>query len=221
MGNNNSGQFKFPKWTNQLPALLGILALGGVIYVVVLLTTVFSPEMSAVGYTPEQPVAYSHALHAGDLDIDCRYCHTDVETTAKANIPPTSTCMNCHKTIKFESEALALVRQSEKDGTPIRWTRVHDLPDFVYFNHAGHVQSGVGCVTCHGRVDRMETVSQVSRLTMSWCLDCHRDSDANIRPEALVTHMTWVPDGDAAELGAKLREENNINPSTDCSTCHR
>jgi len=195
--------------------------LGGVVYIVVLITGVFSPEMSALGYAPEQPVAYSHALHAGDLGIDCRYCHIGVETTAKATVPPTSTCMNCHATIKTESAALALVRESAATGEPIPWVRVHDLPDFVYFNHAGHIQSGVGCVSCHGRVDRMTVVEQAEPLNMAWCLTCHRNPDASLRPQEFVTDMDWVAAGDAAGLGAELRAAHNINPSTDCTTCHR
>ena len=174
-----------------------------------------------MGYAPEQPVPYSHALHAGDLGIDCRYCHTSVETTAKANIPPTATCMNCHSTIKTESEKLALVRQSAEVGVPIQWVRVHDLPDYAYFNHAGHIQSGVGCVSCHGRVDRMEVVEQVKPLTMGWCLECHRNPDANIRPNEFVTVMDWVAEGDPAVLGAELRAKHNISPKTNCTTCHR
>ena len=214
-------KFIFPKWTNRLRELSAVLALGGLVYAVVLFTVLFSPQTSAVGYAPEQPVAYSHALHAGDLDVDCRYCHTSVETSARANLPPTATCMNCHATIKTESEALALVRESHETGEAIPWVAVHDLPDFVFFNHAGHIQSGVGCVSCHGRVDRMEIVEQVEPLTMGWCLSCHRDPDANIRPKEFVTDMEWVAEGDPAVLGAELRRTHDINPSTNCTTCHR
>ena len=214
-------KFVFPKWTNWLREASAVLAIGGLVYATVLITGVFSPEMSAIGYAPEQPVPYSHALHAGDLGIDCRYCHTSVETTAKANIPPTATCMNCHSTIKTESEKLAVVRKSAETGEPIKWVRVHDLPDYAYFNHAGHIQSGVGCVSCHGRIDRMEVVSQVKPLTMGWCLECHRDPDANIRPREFVTDMAWVAEGDPAVLGAELRKTRDINPKTNCTTCHR
>ena len=216
-----SEKFVFPKWTNWLREASAVLAVGGLVYATVLITGVFSPEMSAMGYAPEQPVPYSHALHAGDLGIDCRYCHASVETTAKANIPPTATCMNCHSTIKTESEKLAVVRQSAETGEPIQWVRVHDLPDYAYFNHAGHIQSGVGCVSCHGRVDRMEVVEQVEPLTMGWCLECHRNPDANLRPREYVTDMEWVAAGDPAVLGAELRVKNDISPSTNCTTCHR
>ncbi len=216
-------KFVFPRWTNRLREISAVAALGGLLYAVVLIYGVFSPENSAMGYAPVQPVPYSHALHVGELGIDCRYCHTSVETTAKANIPPTATCMNCHSHVRTESPKLELVRQSAKTGEPIPWIRVHDLPDFVYFNHAGHIQSGVGCVSCHGRIDRMETVTQVKPLTMGWCLGCHRNPEPNLRPREFVTDMEWKPaDGaDPAELGARLRAERGISPSTDCATCHR
>lgn len=220
-GSDHHDRFVFPKWTNRLREAVAVAALGGVVYLVVLVAGVFSPKNTAIGYAPEQPVPYSHALHAGELGIDCRYCHVTVETNARANVPPTATCMNCHKTVRATSEKLALVRKSAETGEPIRWVRVHDLPDFVYFNHAGHVQSGVGCVSCHGRVDRMEVVEQVAPLTMGWCLDCHRNPDPNLRPRDKVTVMDWVPEGDAAVLGAELRAARKISPSVDCATCHR
>lgn len=214
-------KFIFPKWTNLLREGTAALALGGLVFAVVLITGVFSPEMSAIGYAPVQPVEYSHALHAGELGIDCRYCHSSVETTAKANIPPTATCMNCHAYIKTESLKLALVFESAETGKPIPWVRVHDLPDFVFFNHAGHIQSNVGCVSCHGRVDNMEVVEQTEALTMGWCLRCHRDPDENLRPQEFVTTMDWKAPGDPAAFGAQLRQEHKIEPSEDCTTCHR
>ena len=214
-------RFVFPQWTNYLREISVVVALGGLVYAVVLITGVFSPEMSAMGYAPAQPVPYSHKLHAGDMGIDCRYCHTTVETTARANVPPTATCMNCHATVRTKDEKLELVRRSAETGEAIPWIRVHDLPDFVYFNHAGHIQSGVGCISCHGRVDRMEVVEQVEPLTMGWCLDCHRDPAARIRPVEFVTDMEWQAEGDPAELGARLMTERQIAPSEDCATCHR
>ncbi len=220
-GKTTTDKFVFPKWTNFLREMSAMAALGGLVYAVVLITGVFSPEMSAIGYAPVQPVEYSHKLHAGELGIDCRYCHTGVETTAKANVPPTATCMNCHSYIKTESPKLELVRQSAETGQPIAWVRVHDLPDFAYFNHAGHIQSGVGCVSCHGRVDHMDVVEQVEPLTMGWCLDCHRAPEAHLRPVDFVTDMDWKALGDPVVLGEKLRQENQINPSEDCATCHR
>ncbi|HOX24702.1 MAG TPA: cytochrome c3 family protein [Candidatus Krumholzibacteria bacterium] len=198
-----------------------VAAAGGLVYVTVLVTAVFNPHNSAIGYAPTQPVPYSHALHVGELGLDCRYCHTTVEHTARASIPPAEICMNCHKSIFTESPKLLPVREAFATGKPLAWVRVHDLPDFAYFDHSAHVNAGVGCVTCHGRVDRMEVVSQQAKLTMGWCLECHRDPDRNLRPAAEVTNMEWVPDEDPASLGRRLREQHDVNPSTDCTTCHR
>ncbi len=213
--------FQFPKWTNALRPVLGVILVLVPAYVVVLLAYGGSPRTTAVGYRPQQPVPYSHALHAGQLGIDCRYCHTTVEVAAHAAIPPTQTCMNCHAKIRSASPKLLLVRESYATGLPVPWVRVHDLPDYVYFNHSAHVRRGVGCVECHGRVDTMETVTQVHRLSMGWCLDCHRNPDRHLRPPEMVTKMDWVAPEDPAVYGRRLREANNINPSTDCWTCHR
>jgi hypothetical protein len=180
-----------------------------------------SPTTIDIGYSPKQPVPFSHAVHAGKLAMDCRYCHTTVEKAAHAAIPPTSICMNCHKLIATESEKLLPVRDSYVTGNPIPWVRVHDLPDFAYFNHSAHVTRGVSCVSCHGRIDKMEQVTQVKTLRMGWCLDCHRHPEQNLRPKEFVTDLDWVPGEDPVQLGKRLREELNINPSTDCSTCHR
>ena len=199
---------------------------GATVYVIVLVATGASPQALSVGYQPQQPLPYSHALHAGKLGLDCRYCHTTVEDAARAAIPPTQTCINCHENIRFEadparSEKLALLRKSYESGEPIEWVRVHDLSDFAYFNHSAHVRRGVGCVTCHGRVDRMEVVYQAKPLSMSWCLDCHRNPLPHLRPPDKVTDMSWQPGEDPERLALRLKEELNINPSTDCSTCHR
>jgi menaquinone reductase, multiheme cytochrome c subunit len=213
--------FVFPKWTNTVrPAIAALLAIAPV-YVVLLLWYGASPRTTAVGYAPVQPVPYSHALHAGTLGIDCRYCHTSVETADFAAVPPTQTCMNCHVAILPESPRLLAVRESYNTGMPLQWIKVHDLPQFVYFRHSAHLYAGVSCVSCHGRVDRMEVVSQVQTLSMSWCLDCHRAPEQYLRPKELVTKLAWVPGEDPAQLGARLRKDNNINPRTDCSTCHR
>jgi hypothetical protein len=172
----------------------------------------------------EQPIQFSHAHHVGGMGIDCRYCHTSVEESAFANIPPTKTCMNCHSQIWANAPILEPVRASFRDNTPIQWTRVHDLPDFVYFNHSIHVKQGVGCATCHGPVDRMPLVYQQAPLTMKWCLDCHRDPGQFIRPRDQVFNMTWQrPSGDP-EFGARLVQQYNIasvEQLTSCSTCHR
>ncbi len=215
------GLFQVPKWTNALRPVLGALLVLGPAYVVVLLAYGGSPRTTAVGYRPQQPVPYSHALHAGQLGIDCRYCHTTVEVAAHAAVPPTQICMNCHAKVRSESPKLLLVRESYATGLPVPWVRVHDLPDYVYFNHSAHVRRGVGCVECHGRVDTMEVVTQVHRLSMGWCLDCHRHPEAHLRPPEMVTKMDWVAPEDPEVYGRRLREANHINPSTDCWTCHR
>jgi hypothetical protein len=181
----------------------------------------FTPYALDVGYQPQQPVPYSHAIHAGKLGMDCRYCHSTVEETAAAAVPPTQTCMNCHSQIRADSPKLAEVQHSYATGEPIHWVRVHDLPDYAYFNHSAHVRRGVGCVSCHGRVDRMEVVAQEQPLSMSWCLDCHRNPEKHLRPLDQITTMDWQPEEDPLTLGANLRRQYNINPSTDCSTCHR
>ncbi len=213
----------FPKWTNYLPPIIV-----GVIGVTLAAIAGFlwyfgSPKFTDVGYRPKQPVPYSHKLHAGDLGIDCRYCHVSVETSAKANIPPTQTCMNCHALVLPESPKLTLVRDSWKTGKPIEWVRVHNLPDYAYFNHSAHLRAGVGCKSCHGRVDEMEVVMQKEPLSMSWCLDCHRNPDSHLRDlgKTSVTDMKWEPAANQGDVAANLKKENSIAPSEDCSVCHR
>ena len=182
-----------------------------------------SPKTTDVGFEPKQPVPYSHALHAGELGIDCRYCHTTVEKAAMAAIPPVETCMNCHARVRTKSPKLEPIRNGFATGEAVVWKKVHDLPDYVYFNHSAHVTRGVGCVTCHGRIDQMPEVYQFAPLSMGWCLDCHRAPYKNLRPPEEVTNMTWTqPNGeDPVEYGKKLAEKNNLHPPTDCSTCHR
>jgi hypothetical protein len=172
----------------------------------------------------EQPIQFSHAHHVGGMGIDCRYCHTSVEESAFANIPPTKTCMNCHSQIWNTAPILEPVRASFRDNTPLEWTRVHDLPDFVYFNHSIHVAKGVGCATCHGRVDTMPLMYQQSTLMMSWCLDCHRNPARYVRPRDQIYNMAWEPPADDPELGARLVKEykiGSVDQLTSCSTCHR
>jgi len=201
--------------------LAGLLVVAP-LYVVAMAYYGGAPETTDVGYSPKQPVPFSHALHAGELGMDCRYCHTTVDKGARAAIPSTEICMNCHATIAPESPALLPVRESYASGKPIRWVRVHDLPDFVYFDHSAHVTRGVSCVSCHGRVDTMDQVTQVETLRMGWCLECHRNPEPNLRPQQFITDLAWKSiDEDQAALGKRLRRENNIQPSTDCSTCHR
>lgn len=214
-------ELAFPQWMDRVMVVATVAGVLAVFYVVSMVVFAATPGVQRIGYAPKQPVAYSHKVHAGDLGIDCRYCHNTVETAAHAAVPPTQTCMNCHTTIRAQSTKLTRVRESHATGMPIEWIRVHDLPDFVYFDHSAHIRRGVGCVSCHGRVDKMELVTQVQPLTMGWCLDCHRNPEPHLRPVDQVTVMDWVPQEDPAALGARLRREYNINPSTDCSTCHR
>ena len=172
----------------------------------------------------EQPVQFSHQHHAGGIGIECRYCHTSVEVSPSAGIPPTKTCINCHSQIWNTSPYLEPVRASFRDDKPLNWKRVHDLPDFVYFNHSIHVRKGMGCETCHGRVDRMPLMIQKSSLQMEWCLDCHRDPAKYIRPRDQITTMGYVPAVAQAELGPQLVREYKIadvEHLTSCSVCHR
>ncbi len=175
------------------------------------------------GIVRPQPVQFSHAHHVAGLGIDCRYCHTTVESAAFAGMPETATCMGCHAIIWSSSPALAPVRESYKTGVPLAWTRVNDLPDFVYFNHGIHVAKGVGCASCHGRVDRMELMWQAASLKMSWCLDCHRHPERQIRPRAAVFDMAYEA-ADQDRTGPALASEYGIRDAptlTTCSTCHR
>lgn len=172
---------------------------------------------------PAQPVPYSHALHAGKLGLDCRYCHVSVEQGAHANVPPTQTCMNCHSNVSIDASRqwkIEPIKKSYDTGKPVEWVKIHDLPDYAYFNHSAHVNRGVGCVTCHGRIDQMEVVYQAKPLSMQWCLECHREPEKFLRPLDQITNMTWDPENQL-EVGRKVKEEHKINPSQDCSTCHR
>jgi hypothetical protein len=181
-----------------------------------------SGYVTRAGVAREQPIPFSHRHHAGELGIDCRYCHTSVETAAYAGIPPTQTCMNCHAQIWSDSPTLEPVRASFRSGESIRWIKVHDLPDFAYFDHSIHVAKGIGCVSCHGRVDRMNLTWQESSLQMEWCLDCHRQPERHIRPRAEVFNMEWsAPDQET--LGRQLVKEYavRVEQLTSCSICHR
>ena len=180
-----------------------------------------SPYVTAVGTPVEQPVPFSHKHHVGDDGIDCRYCHTTVERSSFAGVPPTETCMNCHSQIWAQSPALEPVRDSYRTGRPIEWNRVHRLPDFVYFDHGIHVQKGVACETCHGRVDEMPRIWKAESLQMEWCLDCHRNPEQHIRPREDVFTMGWQPPGDREQLARQLMQDYHVQSKMDCSTCHR
>lgn len=226
-----------PRWTNKLRVLVLVAALLAPLYLTLLVAYGASTQTTDVGYAPVQPVPFSHLLHAGELGIDCRYCHTTVETAAHAAVPPTLTCINCHAQqhgVLQESAKLALLREAfygseqRPAGLPIPWVRVHDLPDYAYFDHSAHVTRGVGCVECHGRVDRMEVVYQAKPLSMSWCLDCHRNPGPRLRDldQVSATDMTWTPPSGAAgeELARLLLRKYNIRSPQylqSCSTCHR
>jgi hypothetical protein len=178
-----------------------------------------SPYVTNQGIEREQPVPFSHQHHVGGLGIDCRYCHTSVETSNFAGIPPTQTCMNCHAQIWTNAAMLEPVRASYANNKPIVWERVHRLPDFVHFNHSIHVNKGVGCATCHGRIDKMGLTYQASPLTMEWCLDCHRNPAKYVRPRDQVFNMAYAAK-DQETLGPQLVRANNIQSLTACSTCH-
>jgi hypothetical protein len=216
--------FVFPRWSNLLLPVALIVGLTAPLYVVMMVAYGFSPKTTDVGYQPEQPVPFSHLIHSGQLGIDCRYCHTSVEDASHSVIPPTQTCMNCHSQVHLESKKLEPVRESWATGEPVKWVRIHDLPDYAYFNHAAHVNRGVSCVSCHGRVDRMEEVYQHQPLSMGWCLECHRNPEPHLRDPKLATDLGWQFEGTAAEerlYHAWWKEINQINPGEDCSVCHR
>ena len=180
-----------------------------------------SPYETRQNVPREQPVPFSHEHHAGGLGIDCRYCHQTVETTAFAGIPPTKVCMNCHSEMWAVAPAVEPVRESYRSGRSLQWTRVHDLPGFVYFDHSIHIHKGIGCSSCHGRVDKMPLTWQAEPLTMEWCLDCHRHPEQHVRPRSEVFDMSYIAPGTQAQLGARLVKEYNIHSLTSCSTCHR
>ena len=183
-----------------------------------------SDYVTGVGIAREQPVPFSHKHHAGELGIDCRYCHQQVETLATAGLPPTTTCMTCHSQIWTGAEMLAPVRASLADHKPLVWARVNRLPDYVYFDHSIHVTKGVGCSSCHGAVDAMQLTYKDKPFTMDFCLTCHRNPERFVRPQPQVWNMTWSPPADQAALGAELVARYHISGAgrlTDCSICHR
>lgn len=218
----------FPKWTNRLPLMLivggGLMATAvtaGVWYY-------FTPKYFRVGYQPVQPVAFSHQTHAGQLGIDCRYCHSQVEKSWFSNIPSASTCMNCHSQVLKDDPRLALVRESAATGKPIPWVQIHRVPDFVYFNHSVHVTRGISCVECHGRIDQMDEVYHAKPLSMSFCLDCHRDPGSKLRPLDKVTDLNWKWSDDPLEAakaqkayGDMMIKNMKVESLENCSACHR
>ena len=213
----------FPRWTNNIPLVIAIAgpvvgagAIGGVWYY-------FSPKYTDAGYRPVQPVPFSHKLHAGDMGMDCRYCHNTVERAAHAAIPPSQTCMNCHSLVKTDSPRLKPVRDSYETGESIPWVRVHQLPDYAFFDHRPHVAAGVGCSSCHGRIDQMTVVEMAKPLSMGWCLECHRNPEPHLRPLDQVTNMHWdlETNGKAYDAAKDPARKRDINPPEHCSGCHR
>jgi hypothetical protein len=198
---------------------------GGIGIIVVLVATLAAINRSSyvteVGVARSQPVQFSHKHHVGDDGIDCRYCHTSVEESSFAGIPSTKICMKCHTQIWAESPILEPVRESFRTGKSLEWTRVHNLPGFVYFDHSIHVHKGVGCTTCHGRVDQMPLMWRENTLYMEWCLECHRNPERFVRPREQVFNMDWQPPSDQIALGQKLVQEYKIAQLTSCSVCHR
>ena len=187
-----------------------------------LLYVIFRADyMTEANVVRAQPVPFSHKHHVSGLGIDCRYGHTTVEESSFAGLPPTETCMSCHTQIWSDSPMLEPVRASFRTGTPLRWTRVHDLPDYVYFDHSIHVHKGIGCASCHGRVDRMPLMRRENTLLMEWCLNCHRQPEKYVRPREAVFQMDWTPPSDQLALGRRLVAQYKIRSLTDCYTCHR
>ena len=197
-------------------ALVSVAALGWAYY-----QGYYSAYFSQVNVFREQPVMFSHKHHVNGLGLDCRYCHTSVEVSSNAGIPPTHTCMSCHSQVWTEAPILQPVRDSYRTGKPLQWVRVHDLPDFVYFNHSIHVKKGVGCTTCHGQVDQMAVKQLAVPQLNRGRLDCHRNPENYVRPREEVFSVSWVPPSNQKELGRKLVEEYQIKSRTNCSSCHR
>lgn len=184
-------------------------------------TMLRSSYATQVDVAREQPVPFSHKHHVAGLGIDCRFCHTSVEDSGFAGIPPTKTCMSCHSMVWKDAEILEPVRESYREDRPIEWIRVHDLPDFAYFDHSIHVKKGIGCTTCHGQVDEMPLMWRTETLNMDWCLGCHRDPTPNVRPREEVFSVDWSPDDLSSAEHAALAEEYGVQSLLNCSICHR
>ncbi len=212
----------FPQWANTAFRLfLGGTVVSLIAGPVLLMYWMRTPWITEQGVPIAQPVPFDHRHHVVDDGLDCRYCHTSVERSASAGLPAASVCMNCHSQIWNSSPLLEPVRASFFSGQPITWRRVHDLPDFVYFDHSIHVNKGVGCVSCHGRIDQMPQVAKHAPLTMGWCLECHRNPEPNLRPREEITSMDWQAPSSAPQLGAELAHRYGVQHFTNCSTCHR
>jgi hypothetical protein len=211
----------FPKWTNKIPELILLIFVVFFCGVIFIVWYWFSPLNTDVGYEPKQPIPFSHKLHNGTLEIDCMYCHTNVDKSVNAGIPPTQVCMNCHKYIKKDSFRLRKLIKSDKSGMPIKWIRIHKIPDYVRFDHQAHILKGVSCKACHGEINKMTRVHQSKPLSMSWCLDCHK------KPRGIVSQesVTDLRNADKLSLEFMKIHSNKIKslkaPVTNCTGCHQ
>lgn len=226
----------FPRWTNVLPFKIAICALSLAGGVVAAFTYYATPKTLVVGYQPAQPIPFSHRIHVEQVGLDCRYCHSFVDVAGHSNVPTSNTCWNCHQHVQKDSPKLQPLRDrmNEKHpdyGKPIEWVRIHKTPDYVYFNHAAHVNRGISCQSCHGRVDQMEVVYQDQNLSMGWCLECHREPEKHLRPLEEVYNLAYDPEKFLAEnsiegvkttedLGKKLKEQWQVKPPVSCAACH-
>lgn len=220
----------FPRGSNLVPLkiaiVLGALATGafGAFWYY------WTPKYTRVGYQPEQPIPFSHKIHAGQLQMDCRYCHSFVETAAHSNIPTAQVCMSCHSQIQKDNPKLAPLREAWETGKPVKWVQIHKTPDHAYFNHSVHINRGVSCVSCHGRVDQMDVVYHAESHAMKFCLDCHRAPESGLRPLDKVTDLGWTAPIKGKEsakqaqldLGNELKKQRDVNPPVNnCAGCHR
>lgn len=211
----------FPKWSNTFAKAVPIILLLKAIAVVFIVWYWCSPKHLDVGYQPEQPIPFSHKLHASNLGIDCMYCHNLAEKSPHAGVPPTSTCMNCHAQQNSKNPIrVAGIFRSMNEGIPIPWKRIHKIPDYAYFDHSAHISAGIGCISCHGRVDQMQVIRQEEPLSMGWCLNCHRDPEKHLRPPSEVTNMTYHQSETFKKM-AKEKAKNLNAPVENCSGCHR
>ena len=220
----------FPRGSNILPLkiVLCLVVAGGAVSLA--MPYYFTPKYTRVGYQPQQPVNFPHDLHAGQLGLDCRYCHSFVEVAAHSNVPTTQVCMNCHSQVQKENPKLAPVRESWATGKSIEWVQIHKTPDYVYFNHSAHVNRGVSCVSCHSRVDKMAVVYHAEPHSMSWCLDCHRAPEEKVRPLSEITNLGWEAPRKGEEsqaaaqkrIGGEIVKNLHLNPpDKNCAGCHR
>lgn len=220
----------FPRWTNRLPGqiIFGLLLIGGV--VTAGLNYYFTPKYTRVGYQPTQPVPFSHSIHVKQLGLDCRYCHDGVEKSWYSNVPAADTCINCHSAVRADDPKLEPIRASYKDANkPVEWVQIHKLPDYVYFNHSVHVNRGVSCVECHGRVDEMDEVRHEKHFSMTFCLDCHRelsspengDPNKRLRPLDKITDLAYERSTDPDNKDRNFVKEWHVKTSENCSACHR